>query len=184
MKCRGLRIVVATLVSGLALAHAQVPTQEELLDASLEIQSAKAAVREVGFSLRGEDGKLAKKVDEVLDDSDAELMRLRRLETRRDKASSDEEKRTLNAELVSTLGEVRPKICAICLRYVRDTSSHIEDEPLHVNVRRAKMALEKACALLSGRLPSRDVGADFPTAEKARGPAYSVNRRALNTSPN
>ena len=50
---------------------------------------------------------------------------------------------------------------------MRSTVSHVEDESLLVIVRRVKMALEKACALLTGRLPRRDVSIEIPTAEKA-----------------
>jgi len=60
------------------------PTRKYCSVPHLMFEAQKVAIREreAGFAVRGENGKVAEKIEEVLDVSDLELIHLGKLETR------------------------------------------------------------------------------------------------------
>jgi hypothetical protein len=146
------------LLVAVALASAAEPTLQDLRDAELEMRLARGNIEQAAHTLHGGEAELARKAADALEESAATLVHLGALAQRRDQAASDEERGRLDEAWRTDLGQARPSVCAVNLRFVRRLLGSVHDESLLVQMRRALAALARSCAVLQGRTAPRAVG--------------------------
>lgn len=168
------------LVLGSCLAVAGQPALDDLADALDAMRFAEAGIDDSFPELRAGDVAIAREVAAALDARREDLARLGKIERARAYAANDRDKARYAALFGETMRQVRPRICTTAQRYAGGVVRRAESEALIVAARRAGKALARACALLEGRIVSRDFGAaDREGAGEVRLAALAANLRSV-----